>query len=419
MAILSTPRLAATSLLWFGWNAQWLTIPTVLVPNQVLAMLGGDRALAELGSGCVLAAGALVSLLVTPLAGALSDRSRRPGGRRRGFLVAGVAGTSVGLAFLDWAARETLPWFALAYLNLQVWWNWAAGPFAGLIPDVVPPRQHGAASGWMNALGIAGTIAGNLILLASYDPGRPGTVLVWLGLLNVLCLSATLAWVQEPSPEARVAAPGVRHFLRGFRLTWDGHQDFYWALIARLLTNMGVWSILAFLVFYLQFVIGLTQVQAAALLPGLLAAGALAGIPASLAAGWLIRRHGVLLVVRGAGWVMALSAACYALVAVSPAVAPVVAALLLFSVAHGAFGAADWALALRVLPGGPDAGRSLGIWHVCMVLPQMAGPMTTGVLITLAKDVVPAAFAYGLAFGVAACWFVAAALLVGRVRVVG
>ncbi len=405
------------SLLWFGWNAQWLTVPTVLVPNQVLAMLGGDRALAELASGCVLAAGALVSLLVTPLAGALSDRSRRPQGRRRGFLVAGVAGTSVALVFLDWASRETLTWYVLAYLNLQLWWNWAAGPFAGLIPDVVPSGQHGTASGWMNALGIAGTIAGNLMLLAAYDPGRPGPVLLWLGLLNILCLAATLAWLREPPPGARMAESGVRRFLRGFRLAWAGHQDFYWALIARLLTNMGVWSILAFLAFYLQFVLGLTQVQAAALLPGLLAAGALAGIPASLAAGWLIRRCGVLQVVRGAGWVMALSATFYALIAFSPAIAPVVAAMLVFSVAHGVFGAADWALALRVLPGGPDAGRSLGIWHVCMVLPQMAGPLTTGALITLARSVVPVQVAYGLAFGVAACWFVAATLLISRVRV--
>ena len=417
MVPLPAARLAAVSLLWFGWNAQWLTIPPVLVPNQVLLILGGNRAVAELAAGSVLAAGALVSLLVTPVAGALSDRAGGRTGRRRGFLVAGVAGTSLALVLLERAGQGTLLFYALAYLNLQVWWNWAAGPFAGLIPDVVPPGQRDAASGWMNALGIAGTIAGNLALLAFYDPGRPGPVLLCLGVLNLLCLAGTLAWVREaPFPAAAVPFR-LRSFLRGFRLPWAGNQAFYWALAARLLTNMGVWSILVFLVFYLQFVVGLSQAQAASLMPGLLAAGAAVGIPASLAAAPLVRRFGPVRVVRGSGWVMALSAASCTLVAFSPAVLPVAATVLVFSAANGVFGAADWALALRVLPGGPDAGRSLGIWHICMVLPQMAGPLTTGAVIALAKDAVSAPFAYGLAFGLAACWLVAAACLVGRVRV--
>jgi hypothetical protein len=53
-----------------------------------------------------------------------------------------------------------------------------------------------------------------------------------------------------------------------------------------------------------------------------------------------------------------------------------------------------------------------------MVLPQIIGPAATGWLISGAKQAVSVSFGYTVAFGLAALWFVLAALLVGRVRLV-
>ena len=113
---------------------------------------------------------------------------------------------------------------------------------------------------------------------------------------------------------------------------------------------------------------------------------------------------------------MAAAAMCYVLVAMHPVVALVVPVMLVFSIASGMYGTADWVLALRVLPRGQDAGKDFGIWHVCMVLPQVVGPISTGALITWLEARTSAGWAYGTAFAIAAAWFVLGAAFVGRVR---
>jgi hypothetical protein len=75
-------------------------------------------------------------------------------------------------------------------------------------------------------------------------------------------------------------------------------------------------------------------------------------------------------------------------------------------------------LALDVLPADLDAGKDMGIWHICPVLPQIAGPVTTGVLITIAKNMASERFAYGLAFAVAAAWFIAGSVYVSKIWLV-
>src|ERR1700682_3847686 len=126
--------LGTLSSLWLAWNAQWLTIAPILIPQTVAALVR-DRP--ELWSGLTVGAGALVALLISPVAGALSDRSRNPWGRRRSFLITGVLGSGVGLVSLGWAVSANLIALAVVYLVLQFCWNWGAGPFAGLIAHTV------------------------------------------------------------------------------------------------------------------------------------------------------------------------------------------------------------------------------------------------------------------------------------------
>jgi hypothetical protein len=76
----------------------------------------------------------------------------------------------------------------------------------------------------------------------------------------------------------------------------------------------------------------------------------------------------------------------------------------------------DWALALKVQPRSEAAGKDMGIWQIALVLPQILGPAATGWIISGAKIAVSARFAYTVAFGIAAVWFILSAALIGRVR---
>ena len=413
----STSSHLLVSVLWLAFHAQWQTVVPVVIPDQIAGIVGPDNPAKEGISGSIIAAGAAVSLIVAPVVGALSDRRRAARGRRRPYLVIGTIGSCIALAILAALATSGGVWlYALAVINLQFWWNWAAGPYAGLIPDVVPPAAQPTASGWLNAMTILGTILGNMLMVALYRPGHAMPVFAAFIALSLILLAVTVLGVREPpaSGDARPLALGA--FLRSFYIDPATHSNFYWVLVTRLCANLGIWAVFTFLLFYVQSVVGLDRETATKLVPALLGAGAVLAIPASLIGARLADRFGIVRLVRITSWVMAAAAIGYALIAFSPHLALVIPLVLVFSAAFGAYGAVDWALALRVLPAGKDAAKDMGIWHVCMVLPQMVGPAMTGWLITGIRSVASPTVAYAVAFALAAVWFALAAALVGRVR---
>ena len=403
------------SLLWFALFANWLTVVPVIVPDQISSILGPNAAAKEGISGSILAIGAFMALVMAPVAGALSDRVRSAKGRRRRFLVAGMIGTCVGLALLvPFGPGSSILVYALAILNLQFWWNWACGPYAGLIPDVVPAASQASASAWMNIMSILGTFTGNGIAVALYVHGHPAAAISGLIAINLACLAATVARVREP-PSAGAALPfRLRPFVCSFWLPPKLHRNFFRVLVTRLFANLGVWSVLTFLLFYLQDVVGVAE--PGRVLPMVLGIGALLGIPASLVAAWLASRWGIVAIVRATSWMMAGAAIAYVGIALHPHWALMAPVAFVYFSGWGAYQAVDWALALRVLPKSETAGKDMGIWHVALVLPQILGPASTGWIISGAKWAVSGRFAYTLAFAIAALWFSLAALLVARVR---
>ena len=403
------------SLLWFAFSAQWTTLLSVIIPDQIATIVGPESTQKEGLSGSVLAGGAVVALFVAPLAGALSDRARNLRGRRRPYLIVGVLGSCIGLLLMGpVGSGSSLMLYTVAFLNLSFWWNWLAGAYAGLIPDVVPERDQGLASAWINIMTAIGTGVGNLLVAVLYAPTRPMVVLAAFAVISLVCLFLTLRNVKEPPSTGADDKFELIPFLRSFIINpWD-HPNFYWVLVTRLFVNMGVWSISALLLFYAQDVIGLSD--AANSLPAVLGIGAFISIPASLLAVWLSLRHGLVFVVQVTSWIMVAATICYVLIPFKPHFALFVPTVLLFSLGWGAYQAVDWALALRVLPSTAGAGKDMGIWHIAFVLPLIIGPVVTGWMISGLRLVFSAGAAYMVAFTVAALWFVLAGTLIVRVR---
>jgi Na+/melibiose symporter-like transporter len=379
-------------------------------------MLGRDAALKEGVAGSVIASGAFIAMVVAPLAGALSDRCSAKHGRRRPYLVAGVFGTSAALVWLASFNGAGSVWlYALAFLHLQFWWNWAAGPYAGLVPDVVPKQDANRASAWLNVMTVLGTIAGNVVLVALYSPGHLyPTVATFIGIM-LLCLWVTIRGAREPTPAGPRERLELFAFIRSFYLDPRLHQNFYWVLVTRLFGNMGIWSIFTFLLYYLQDVIGIRHPTG--LLNGLLGVGVVLAIPASLLGARLADRHGAVPVVRLTSWIMASAAIGFVLLALHPNLWLVIAVGLVFCAAYGSYQAVDWALALQVLPDDACSGKDMGIWQVSMVLPQILGPAATGWMLSWVKAFAGTGPAYVAAFVIAAGWFVLAAWLVSRIRI--
>ncbi len=400
------------SALWFGFYAQWMVVVPIILPGQVQAMLGPDDAGKELATGLITGAGAIVSLLITPLAGRLSDRARSPRGRRWPFLASGVLASCLLLALLSrFGAGDSLLAYAALFLALQCAWNWAAGPLAGLIPDSFAPQHHATASSWMNALNLAGIMAGGIAMAL-----LGGNLALVIAILIAWMLAGLVATRFAPAQRAGLPQAQPRQGLRGFFVSPAAHPNFYRVLVARFAANMGIWSITEFLLFYVQAVLQLPLQEAGGMVGALLATSAIAAIPSGFLGARLAGRFGLVPVVQAASWLMALATLGYVALTLQPDSRLVFALVVIFGLANGAFAAVDWWLTLKVLPDPADAGKDLGIWHACMVLPQILAPVVMGATISGIRLLGLPSAAYQVAFALAALWFAVSALLVGRVQ---
>jgi Na+/melibiose symporter-like transporter len=407
---------ALISLVWFGLFAQWWTVVPTIVPNQVSSMLKSDAATVEAVSGSIVAAGAFLALVVNPIAGAISDHWRGVRGRRRQFLIFGTLGSSIALGLLvPFGPGSNIILYLIAFLHLQFWWNWVAGPYAGLIPDVVAESDWSASSAWIVIMATVGAIAGLLVMVVFYSPERPAGAIYALIVLNLACLALMLRNVREPPALRNHSLFSLTDFVRSFWLDPRVYGNFYWVSMTRLMVNMGLWSVLTFLGFYLSSVVGVED--PANRVSEVLLVVQVCGIPACLLAGSLANRYRLVTIVKVTSWMMAGAVLCYVPIVLHPNFPAVAAIIILFGIGYGAYQALDWNLALKVLPNADTAGKDMGLWHVCMVVPQIIGPAGNGWLISIIKMQGSTGDAYVTAFTISALWFVAASLLISRVRI--
>eukprot|EP00405_Crypthecodinium_cohnii_P046069 CAMPEP_0206586134 /NCGR_PEP_ID=MMETSP0325_2-20121206/36834_1 /ASSEMBLY_ACC=CAM_ASM_000347 /TAXON_ID=2866 /ORGANISM="Crypthecodinium cohnii, Strain Seligo" /LENGTH=580 /DNA_ID=CAMNT_0054093819 /DNA_START=129 /DNA_END=1868 /DNA_ORIENTATION=+ len=103
-----------------------------------------------------------LSQLSGPAAGRWSDRHRSQYGRRRPCLVRAMVAVWLFTAFVSASSNMKLRvTFVLVFLCQQLAWNCVQTVQAGLVPDVVPADQRGAAGG----AAAANTLAGALLAL--------------------------------------------------------------------------------------------------------------------------------------------------------------------------------------------------------------------------------------------------------------
>lgn len=400
------------SCFWLAYNFEWGALLPVVLPYQIAALVGESRK--ELMNGLVPALGAALSLVATPVAGFLSDRSTHAWGRRRPFL---ALGTGINILFLLLLARiggtGGIFLFLLATLGVQLGSNTAGGPYAGLIPDVVPEERRGAASGWLALMTALGTLLGVMAAGRLLGPGRYAPIYLLTASVLALFAAITVLGVRE-RPLAQAPAPlRARAFLSSFLLRGPAYRDFYFVLATRALVTMGIFSVFTFFQFFLRDVVRVPNpALSTSWLIGIIIG---AGIPTSLLAGVLSDRFGRKPMVYLSGGTMAAASLLFILVGFRPSLTAMLWIGALFGVGYGAYQAVDWALAIDVIPKGAGAAKDMGIWHVSLVLPQMIAPALTGAVLTLLKPV-SLLLGYTVVFTLTALWFILGTVFVRPIR---
>ena len=155
---------------FFGLQFAWQM--RIILSGPVTEELGASPFL----FGLIWLAGPFTGMVVQPLIGALSDKTRTPLGRRRPYLLGGALLSALALWAFPNSASITAwmsnilhinfaPWAALLFAAVMIWIldacvNIAQGPYRALVPDVVPQEQHSIANSYISlAIGLGSVVA--------------------------------------------------------------------------------------------------------------------------------------------------------------------------------------------------------------------------------------------------------------------
>jgi len=389
---LSWWHLFAVTAYWLAITVLWGAFTFSVIPRLVESpgVLGDSgHPLAGLAIGLITTAGVLIAILVQPTMGSISDNTRSRLGRRKPYILIGTALDLVFLSFAAWAFWNQSYWaFVGAVALLQFSSNFAQGPYQGYIPDLVPGRQVGVASGMLGAANIAGNLLGPglAILFVAVLPGALGFPEITLGLFVAIALVEVITMLITVIFVPDRPAPPTDKTLRQRALgAWGtdllAHHDYVWLLISRALVLTALVSLQAFAVFFLENAHGMDPNSAQASQFPIILTVAVAALLSAVPGGWISSRIGRKPVLYVA---IALGVLGAVMIAFGPEYWMVVAAAVPIGICSGVFLGVDWALMTDIIPKA-ESGRYMGISNIAVA---SAGPIasTVGGLVVFAAS---------------------------------
>jgi MFS family permease len=385
---LSTGQLLAVTAYWLAITVLWGAFTFSVIPRLVESpgVLGSSSdPLAGLAVGLITTFGVLIAIVVQPTMGAISDHTRSRIGRRKPYIVIGTAMDLTFLTFAAWMFWNQNYWgFVVAVALLQFSSNFAQGPYQGYIPDLVPGRQVGVASGLLGAANIAGNLIGpgTAILFVAVLPDLVGFPEITLGLFGVIALVEVTTMLITVFKVPDRPAPPTSKTLRERALgAWGtdllANRDYVWLLVSRLFVLTALVSLQAFAVFFLENAHHMSPDDAqTAQFPVIITVG-VAALLSAVPGGWISSRIGrkpVLFVAIALGMIGAVT------VALGPAYWMVVAAAVPIGICSGVFLGVDWALMTDIIPKA-ESGRYMGISNIAVASAGPIAAMVGGVVV--------------------------------------
>lgn len=354
----------------------------------------------------------LVALLVQPLVGQWSDRTRSKWGRRTPFLVVGVLGISFSLLLVVMA--DTLWLLVIAAMLVSGFSNTIQSPWQALIPDRIPEAQRGTAAGIKTVLELCGIIAGvGLVSLILVD----GNLWVMPGIsitLFFIILGVTLYTIFQDGVLVEASAGSRSHnpFAKLFVTLRHAPPQFLWWMANRFLFWSSAIAIRTFLLNFLEDVMHMTPLEAQSLSSRLFVVFGLGVFILALPSGMVADRIGRRPVLIVAGL---LAAAGAFLFIVSRDLNWLIAGGGLIAAGTGIFATTSWALATDLAPSGQGAlylGLANGAGIVGGIGGRLGGPLIDG--INSFFDTV--ALGYMIVFGIAVLFFAGSSLVVLKIN---
>ena len=358
---LSYLTLFQISIYWFALNAIWGGFE-LFQQERTGEMLGQE---ARIAVGVMDMLAAPIALLTMPVAGSISDYVATRWGRRKPFILVGSLLASASLVGL--ALAPSFPLLLVFFLLLQLTTNIARGPFAGLVPDLVPEKQVGIASGLMGLMIVAGLVGGYLIIWSGYLLGPNSdtpdftTPVLFLAAVIGLTGIGTFLWTPNgPPPKPRGGRSWARIGFQTFGRDILQQRSYVFLLWSRFFILMAAGFFMNLNIFFLQDAFGMGPDERSTwVLLGLAVTTVASGL-GTLPGARLSDIVGRKPVIYASA---ALGAVGMALVALAPVPAVVIVGIAIVGLGSGAFLSVDWALMTDIIPKA-SAGRYMGLSNI-------------------------------------------------------
>ena len=346
--------LVTLSVYWLGILTLQYGIGVVILPHMVEDQLGAGNA--GTGLAVINAVAVIASIFVQPTVGVISDYTITRWGRRKPYI---LIGGLLDLVFLyGIATSNTFVALVAFYFLIQVSSNFAQGPFQGYVPDLVPARQVGTASGLMGLMIVLGSIVGVGIAMTGLQEG--GSLFVAtlaLGAVEIVAMLIVVTRVHEGTTGPK----RTMSWLRVARSAWGAdilrEKSVLWLLLVRLLFLGAAAAATSLGLYYFQRTHGLSEAEAARFVfwATVIVAG-MSGL-ASIPGARFSDRYGRKPIIYAG---MVLTAIGLLGLALAPTPVLAIALFVPAGIGIGAFLSVDWALMTDVIPKHTSA-RYMGI----------------------------------------------------------
>jgi MFS family permease len=348
---------------------------------------------------------AVISILIQPTVGSISDYTISRWGRRKPYI---VIGSLLDLVFLAGIALSSTVLMLGAFAALLAFsTNIARGPFQGYVPDLVPEKQVGLASAMVGLMQILGNVTGFVLVTVAVLIGRIELAILAVGLVELLTMVAVVARVgegQPPKPRNGKSWGAIVREVWGTDVLKE--RSYVWLLASRFFFLMGGAVLVNLILTYLKQTHGLDEDMANSTNLVMLVTIVIANVLAIVPSARLSDRIGRKPVIYASCVIGFIGVG---LAALAPAIPIAIVGGALFGASAGTFLAVDWALMTDIIPKA-SSGRYMGLSNVATTSSTLIAVATGGLLL----DAVNIALGLGAgpraAFLLGAAYYVIAAI---------
>ncbi len=319
---------------------------------------------------------AIISILVQPTVGSISDYTVSRWGRRKPYIVFGSLLDLVFLAGIATANNVLILGAFAALLAFST--NIARGPFQGYVPDLIAEKQVGLASAMVGLMQVLGNVTGFLAVTVAVAFGRIELAIAAVAIVELLTMAAVVARVgegQPPRPRNGKSWAAIAGETWGTDVLKE--RSYVWLLTSRFFFLMGGAMLVNLIITYLKQTHGLDEVGANNTNFVILIVVVLGNVIAIVPSARLSDRIGRKPVIYASCVIGFIGVTMAAL---APTIPIAVVGGALFGLSAGTFLAVDWALMTDIIPKA-SSGRYMGLSNVATTSSTVIAVATGGLLL--------------------------------------